>query len=63
MGGLEGLDPPAGSRGGAPGGGAGAKPLAGCAWSVRDCSVNPAGSRFTIVRLYMFNACQITIVV
>ena len=43
-GGLEGLDPPAGSRGGAPGGGAGAKPLAGCAWSVRDCSGNPAGS-------------------
>ena len=44
MGGLEGLDPPAGSRGGAPGGGAGAKPLAGSVWSVRDCSGNPAGS-------------------
>ena len=38
MGGLEGLDPPAGSRGGAPGGVWGEAPC------VRDCSGNPASS-------------------
>ena len=63
MGGLEGLDPPAGSRGGAPGGGVGAKPPAGCAWSVRDCSGNPAGRGITDVILYRFNASRFTIVV
>ena len=63
VGGLEGLDPPAGSRGSAPGGGVGAKPPAGCAWSVRDCSGNPAGSRFTNVLRSIYVVCRLTFII
>ena len=58
-----GSGPSSGVQGQSPGGGVGAKPPAGCAWSVRDCSGNPAGSRMTQVILYVFDACRVTFVV